>query len=159
MIFIGYDFVVNTVDFATVGVVLEVLERLWRGFREFDFTFLAFFEATFFERAGEPMKLAQYAFEDLEAGFAIALSDLDSDCGTAEGSVMPLAVVFLKKRTKLASLVKALGCEQRHGPASSSVFLRQQGMIFVCAYLSVRSSGRVVGVEAWKVEATVQIWS
>lgn len=95
MIFIECGFLVSEVDLATEGVILEVLERLWRGFREFDFTFFAFFEATLLEGAGKPLKLVQDAFKDLETGFAIALTNLDGDCGTAEGSAMPLAVGLL----------------------------------------------------------------
>ena len=49
--------------------------------------------------------------------------------------------------TRFALLVKALGCKQRHRAVSSSVFLRQLEMIFGCAYLFARGSGRVVSVE------------
>lgn len=110
MIFIGCGFLVSEVDVATECVILEVLERLWGGFREVDLTFRAFFEAAFLERAGEPVKLAHYAFKDMEPGFAIALSDLNSDCGTAEGSVMSSAVVLLEKIPGLALPMKALCC-------------------------------------------------
>lgn len=58
MLLIGCGPLVSKVDFATEGVILEVLERLRRRLREFDFAFLAFFEMTFLERAGEPLKLA-----------------------------------------------------------------------------------------------------
>ena len=146
----------SEVDLATEGVVLEVLERLWRGLREFDFAFLAFSEATFLERAGKPLKLAQDSFKDLEAGFAVALADLDSDCGTAEGSIMPLAVVFPERTPKLVLLVKRLGRERRHGAASFPSSLRQLGMIFGGAYLLVCDSGRGASVECRSMEVRSQ---